>query len=335
MSFPRNRETVLIVASFLAIALSGSLGCDDVKIAELPLAVAAKSTGTQSDEAHSAKTGVLIVSHGSRSPEWRKMLDEFQDSVEPQLLALPGISGVKSAFMEYTEPSIATRLKEFDWEGYSDVILVPLLLTVSSHSFDDISTIVGAKEDARTLLTLETQRIERYAPRARITITPLLDFSSLLQENLPRRIFALSQDASREGVVLVAYGDVTYHDEWERFFGRLYNAVQTKTCVAEVRHCWCGHIAEYSKEPTQNAICQILSRHDRAIVIPVLVARDKYFQEELIGGAISELRLADRVAYAADAILPDPSLNEWVVSITRETYATIHKGDIQGREQSR
>ena len=155
------------------------------------------------------------------------------------------------------------------------------------------------------------------------------------QTALADKILALSQDASGEGVVLVAYGDVTHHDEWENCFGRLDNIVQAKTGVAEVLHCWFGHIAEYSREPTQSAIREILSRHDRAIVIPVLVARDKYFQEELIGGAISELRLADRIAYAADAILPDPSLNKWVVSIVRESYAMIHEGKLQSREQSR
>lgn len=162
---------------------------------------------------------------------------KFADGVTPELLALEGIHGVKSAFMEYTEPSIATRLKQLDDEGVDHVILMPLLLTVSSHSFDDIPTIVGQKEDAKTLLALAAERTERYTPRAAVTITPLLDFSTLLEENIPRRISDLSRVPAKEGVILVAYGDVTYRDEWESFFAELDRAVQFKTGVAEVTHC--------------------------------------------------------------------------------------------------
>jgi len=319
----KSAAALIAAASILASAILASSGCSELSPANVRLADVGPDPTTEA------------AASGTHSPEWRKMLGEFHDSVEPQLLALPGIHGVKSAFMEYTEPSIATRLREYDEEGFEDVILVPLLLTVSCHSFDDIPTIIGAKEDAKSLMMLESERIERYAPQARVTIAPLLDFSLLLEENLPRRIAALSQDRAREGVVLVAYGDETYDDEWERFFARLDQVVQEETGVAVVLHCWCGHIVRYSKEPTQQAIRQILSRHDRAIVIPVLVARDKFFQDEIIGGAIEELREGSRVAYVADAILPDRKLNDWVVSIARETQAKIHVGESDREERSR
>jgi len=251
------------------------------------------------------------------------MLDEFASGITSELLAIEGIHGVKSAFMEYTEPSIATRLKQFDDESFDHVIVVPLLLTVSTHSFDDVPTIVGLKADAKTLLALAAERTECYSPHAQVTITPLLDFSNLLAENLPRRIAALSREPANEGVVLVAYGDVTYHEEWETCFTELDRAVRLKTGVAEVTHCWCGHIVEYSRKPTQNAVRQTLSKHGRAIVIPVLVARDRNFQEDLIGRALDDLGEGDRVAYIPDAILPEPKLNEWVVSITRDTYHSL------------
>jgi sirohydrochlorin ferrochelatase len=69
------------------------------------------------------------------------------------------VKDVKTAFMEYTEPSIATRLKEFDKENYSDVILVPVFLTVSSHSFDDIPTLIGQKDDPKSI---ELFKIEKW-----------------------------------------------------------------------------------------------------------------------------------------------------------------------------
>lgn len=306
-----GRRFVLLVA--LVAAVVAAAGCESPDAASAGRELrdaAAQGSGK------AIKTGVLLVSHGSHSPEWRQMLSKFGASVTPALLELDGVEGVKSAFMEYTEPSIATRLKEFDEEGFDRVILVPLLLTVSSHSFDDIPTIVGAKEDAKSLLTLEAEGIERYTPRAEVTISPLLDFSQLLEENIPRRVAALSQTPTEEGIVLVAYGSEPFNEEWEAFFTRIDEAVQNNTGVAEVLHCWCGHIAHYSKEPTKEAIQQMLSRRERAIVVPVLVARDENFQGRIIGGAIAELDQPQRIAYASDAILPDEKLEQWVVSIT-------------------
>ena len=68
------------------------------------------------------KIGVLLVNHGSRSEAWRNSLLDLEQRVKDSILKDPTISGIKTAFMEYTEPSIATRLKEFDNENYSDII---------------------------------------------------------------------------------------------------------------------------------------------------------------------------------------------------------------------
>jgi hypothetical protein len=270
-----------------------------------------------------AKTGVLLVSHGSHSAQWRKMLEDVEADVSERVLAIPGINGIKSAFMEYTEPSIATQLKAFDDEGYTHVILVPLLLTVSGHSFDDIPTIIGAKDDAKSLAMLEAERIERYQPRANVTITPLLDFSSLLETNLVRRVGRLTKQPAHEGVVLVAYGDTQYNDEWVALFREVGEKLKSQTGVATVTHAWCGHIAGYKKQPTVDAIQATLADHQRAIVVPVLVSYDETFQGKIIGGAVDEVGDKQRVVYTPDAILPEPVLNDWVVTISRQTQETL------------
>ncbi|MCC6494618.1 MAG: cobalamin biosynthesis protein CbiX [Pirellulales bacterium] len=315
----RSLALLLIVALpiglWITAARTFSAGASDP--ADPPEASAAAACDQRPPEP-SLKTGVLLVSHGSRSASWREMLLELHDDVAPRLSNLPEVAGVKSAFMEYAEPSIATQLKQFDQEGYDRVILVPLLLTVSSHSFDDIPTIIGAKQDAHSLATLEAERIERYTPRAEVAITPLLDFSELLQQNVPRRVKALSRDPAQEAVVLVAYGDEDYDEQWQQVFAELDETVCRQTAAAAATHCWCGHIVRYSREPTKQAIRDMLSKHQRAVVIPVLVARDEAFQDQLIGKAIEELAAGDRVAYVPDAILPDPKLNDWIVQATRQ-----------------
>jgi sirohydrochlorin ferrochelatase len=271
------------------------------------------------------KVAVLLVSHGSHSAQWREMLHEVERDVAERVLAIPGIVGIKSAFMEYTEPSIASQLKALDDEGYTQVILVPLLLTVSGHSFDDIPTIIGAKDDAKSLAMLEAEGIERYLPRAKVTITPLLDFSSLLEKNLARRVTRLTKEPANEGVVLVAYGDAEYNDEWIALFREVGEKIKAETGVTAVTHAWCGHIAGYKKEPTIEAIRSILAEHERAIIMPVLVAYDETFQSKIIGGAVEKVGDEDRVVYTPDAILPEPALNDWIVTISKETRESLDR----------
>ncbi|MCC6575630.1 MAG: CbiX/SirB N-terminal domain-containing protein [Planctomycetes bacterium] len=272
------------------------------------------------------KVGVLLVSHGSRSARWREMLTAVEDPVARRVLADGSITAVRSAFMEYTEPSIATRLEEFDAEGFSDVIVVPLLLTVSSHSFDDIPTICGLKADAASTAHLRGEGVRIYKALARVHMTPLLDFPAMLEENVVRRVKDLSKSPAAEGAVLVAYGDTEYNAQWESLMGRLKDALSRRLGVTAAAHAWCGHIAHYSPKPTTQAIDEVLTKRQTAIVIPLLVAVDENFQHRLIGGAVQQSSDPSRVLYVPDAILPDAGLEAWVVDaalVARKAIETM------------
>ncbi|MCC6966175.1 MAG: CbiX/SirB N-terminal domain-containing protein [Nitrospira sp.] len=270
------------------------------------------------------KIGVLLVNHGSRSETWRNGLLQLEAHVAPSILRNPTVKGLKTAFMEYTEPSIATRMKEFDREGFTDVILVPVFLTVSPHTFDDIPTIVGLKEDPHSMQQLKIEKIERYTPRAQTHITPPLDFTDMLQKNLLRRVTALSHDPAHEGLVLIGYGDETYDKEWVDLFGKVAGYVRQHTGIAEYAYGWCGHIANYKPEETTAAINTVLKSAQTALVLPVLVAHDEQFQIKIIGDGIA--KVADnrtRVLYKPDSILPDPNVELWVISVTDDYVRKI------------
>ncbi len=291
-------------------------------LAFIALGLLALPGAARADE-ECSETGVLLVSHGSRSAVWRGMLMDLHDAVEAEVLAHPCISGMRSAFMEYNEPSIATQLRAFDDEGYDEVILVPLLLTVSSHSFDDIPTIYGAKDSAKSRELMRAEGIERYTPEARVTMTRLLDYEGLLGTNIARRALALSTEPSQEGLVIVAYGSEPYDEEWHHTFGRIADSVAEKTGISPVHYAWCGHIVRYSPDPTADAITKVLEERERAIVIPALVARDEMFQGRIIGGAVEQVGQPDRIAYRHDSVLPDADLDRWIVATAHETANEI------------
>jgi hypothetical protein len=273
------------------------------------------------------KIGVLMVNHGSRSETWRNSLLQLEQEVKDSILAGGIVQGTKTAFMEYTEPSIATRLKEFDAEGYTDVIIVPIFLTVSPHSFDDIPTIIGKKEDPQSMEMLKIEKIERYTPKARTTIAPLLDFTDIVKKNVLRRVQALSEDAANEGVVLMAYGDETYVKEWSDLLDSTGAYVERHTGMGHHSWGWCGHIAHYNPDSTTVAINRVLKHENMAVVVPVLVAHDEMFQIKIIGDGIAAIPdTKTRVIYKPDAILPDPNVSRWVIAIAKEYSEKIEKG---------
>lgn len=269
------------------------------------------------------KIGVLLISHGSHSKGWRKMVSSIGDAIQDDLLKKSKIAGIRSAFMEYTEPFIATQLKEFDREGYTDIIVVPLLLTVSSHSFDDIPTICGQKEDYKTTENLRLEGIEIYKPQAKVHIAPLLDYPSVLEKNVVRRAKQMSKDPKNEGIVLVAYGSKPYEEAWVEMIEGVSAKVKKELNVSCMEYAWCGHIVHYKSEPTEKAIRKVLDQKERALVIPILVAVDETFQGRIIGGAVKNVDAKDRIAYRRDAILPDENINRWIVEISRKMAAEL------------
>lgn len=265
------------------------------------------------------KIGVLLVNHGSPSKTWRDALLSLEKDVKDEILSDGKVQGIKTAFMEYVGPSIADQLKKFDAEGFTDVVIVPVFLTVSPHTFEDIPTIIGSKETPESKEMLKLEQIERYTPKAKTYITPLLDFTDILQKNVVKRCKELSKDPSNEGFVLVGYGDETYDKEWKLLFEKVATKVKSEIGINQYSYAWCGHIAHYSSEPTTKAIENVLKSKSKALVIPVLVAHDENFQIKIIGGGIEKVKDSkNKVIYKPDALLPDANISEWVIKVSKE-----------------
>ncbi|MBI2425935.1 MAG: CbiX/SirB N-terminal domain-containing protein [Candidatus Hydrogenedentes bacterium] len=281
------------------------------------------------EQAVSRKAGVLLVNHGSRSETWRNQLLQLEKNVAGDILKSGEVQGIKTAFMEYTEPSIATRLKEFDQEAYTDVVIVPIFLTVSPHSFEDIPTIIGQKEDPNSMEMLKLEHIERYTPSAKTHLTPLLDFTDALQKNVLRRVKSLSKNPEKEGLVLIGYGDETYEEEWGQLFGKVAEFVKKNVGIDEYTYGWCGHIAGYNPGETTAAVKRVLETKEVAVVVPVLVAHDENFQIKIIGGGIEKVENnREAVLYRPDAILPDPGIEHWVTKTALDRVKRILAGSV-------
>ena len=304
-----NRWTAPIIAVGIAFFLSS---CGQPQQA---------ATGAKQEP----KIGVLLANHGSEQKSWRDMLVNVEDSVRDRILANPRIGSVKTAFMEYTEPSIATRMKEFDAEGYDEVIVVPLFVTVSGHTNTDIPHIVGLTHNVEAVERLrDRENIEVYKPRAKVTMASTIDATQFLTDNIVRRTKQLlkDDDGANFGVTLAAYGDKDFNQQWEALMAHVGESLMEETGVDMVNYAWSGHLVNYSVDPTKDAINQVLAEKDGSIVISVYVAYDYMFQKDIIGEGTRQCDRPSDVRYIEkEAILPDENLNNWVVDSVNEVLS--------------
>lgn len=271
--------------------------------------------------------GVLLLNHGSRSERWRSNLLDLEENISGKILAIEGIDGVRTAFMEHAEPSIADALETFDRDQYRHIVIIPIFLTIGTHMFDDIPTIIGKKENPASLEKMKLENIERYVPKATTHLAPPLDFSDLMKKNALRRTRALSTEAQEEGLVLVGYGSTAFDEQWTALFNDVGTHVCNETGITAHTIAWCGHIAHYSPDTTTAAVNRILQKKKRAIVIPLLVSSSEQFQGEIIGSGIAKINNHEsRVLYKPDAILPDIYLEQWIIDVAREYAENIQAG---------
>jgi len=273
------------------------------------------------------KVGILLINHGSEQKAWRDMLVDVEKAVDDKLLALPNVAGVKTAFNEYTEPSIATQMKAFDDEGYDEVIALPLFLTVGGHTNSDLPNGLGLKNDKDVLESLPKEGVPVYRPRARVTLLQTIDATEFLKVNILRRTKALldanNTDGSNVGVTLAAYGDAGFNQQWEELMTELGAHLKENLDIDIVNSAWSGHLVNYSIEPTKKAINQILEEKEKNVLISVYVAYDYMFQKDIIGEAGRQSIRPDDVLYnEPEAILPDENLNNWVVQSIEESLST-------------
>jgi len=91
------------------------------------------------------KLGLLIIAHGSPAKQWNQPVLDIENQVK-ELLRTKNVTDfdeVQIALMEFTEPSIATVVKDMENKGITKIFALPLFIAPSGHSLYDIPTILG------------------------------------------------------------------------------------------------------------------------------------------------------------------------------------------------
>ncbi|MEE0434537.1 MAG: CbiX/SirB N-terminal domain-containing protein [Peptococcaceae bacterium] len=88
--------------------------------------------------------GVIILGHGSRYPEGRRVIEETvarYQKKHPQFLVRP-------AFVEMAQPQLEEAVAALVSEGVGQIVVVPLFLSFGHHIAEDLPTRMNVLQEA-------------------------------------------------------------------------------------------------------------------------------------------------------------------------------------------
>ncbi|WP_248928672.1 sirohydrochlorin chelatase [Paenibacillus hamazuiensis] len=240
--------------------------------------------------------GVLVISHGSRSREWVRLVDEAVADVR-----LPEGVPVFSSFLEIVEGRlIQDGIVTLEAQGVTDIIVIPLFVSSGSTHIDEISYALGVIPEP----SLPTD-MERFAIRARIHFASPIDDDPTIAEVVYRNIEPLSEDPAREIVVLIGHGSAEkgFHQRWKMGLERLAERIR------ELGGFAAGDIAMLLPNQVPDVMQRWQERKpDGTVIVAPLFLSEGYFTSEVIPERLEGFRYR----YNGKALLPDPLISRWM-----------------------
>ncbi|MBP1153922.1 MULTISPECIES: CbiX/SirB N-terminal domain-containing protein [unclassified Paenibacillus] len=251
------------------------------------------------------KYGILVISHGSRSGDWVRLVDEAVEAVR-----VPEGVPVYSSFLEIVEGRlIQDGITHLESLGVTDIIVVPLFVSSGSTHIDEISYALGVKD--KPLLPTD---LEPFAIRARIHFTSPIDDDPIIADIIYAKIKALSRDPQKEILLLVGHGSIEkgFHLLWRRGMEKLAMRLQALGGFDE------AEVAMLLPDQISRKMKWWLDRKpEHTVIVAPLFLSAGYFTGEVIPERLSGYEYR----YNGEALLPHPGISRW---IERQVEPYIH-----------
>ncbi|RCW51909.1 sirohydrochlorin chelatase [Paenibacillus prosopidis] len=245
------------------------------------------------------KPGILVISHGSREPEWVQLVDDAVAAAA----ASPRLSGVPvvSSFLEIVEGRlIQDGIDTLEQQGVTDLYVVPLFVSSGSTHVDEIGQAFGLPWVSDLEGDLSTFRVA-----AKVTYGLPIDDDLEIAELLVANIAELSTEPAKEALLLVGHGskENVFHERWQQGLTRLGERLRALGGFAR---------AEYAMLlPDQAAakLQEMQTKHpeESVIVVPLFLSQG-YFTNHVIPKRLSGLTYR----YNGRAMLPHPAIERWL-----------------------
>jgi sirohydrochlorin ferrochelatase len=242
------------------------------------------------------KFGVLVISHGSRSGDWVRLVDEAVSQVR-----VPAGVPVCSSFLEIVEGRlIQDGIDRLEAQGVTDLIVVPLFVSSGSTHIDEISYALGVIPEP----ALETE-LQPFRLSAAVHMASPVDDDPVIAEIIYEKIRPLSVRPEREIVILVGHGsnEKGFHLRWRRGLERLAARLKELGGFDET------DVAMLLPDQTKRKMQRWRKdkpQHD-VIIAPLFLSKG-YFTKQVIPSRLEGFAYR----YNGEALLPSPLIARWM-----------------------
>lgn len=244
-----------------------------------------------------AKTGVLVISHGSPDAGWITLVDE---AVLAASKTLPEGMPVAAAFLEAVEGRlIQDGIDLLEAQGVTEMIVVPMFVSSGSTHVDEIAYALGVKDTPEKETDLERFRIS-----ACVLFGYPIDDDPVIAEMIWDKMKKLSKHPEQEALVLVGHGSKYpgFLERWEQGIASLAARVKEISGLAE---------ADYALLSPDSVRAKVMLWYEEqgynVIVVPLFLSAG-YFTKTVIPTRLEGLTYR----YSGEALLPHPWMADWL-----------------------
>lgn len=97
------------------------------------------------------RLGIVVFAHGSRDPLWRAPIEAVAEALRRRHPELP----VRCAYLELTEPDLASAVDDLLDQGATRVRVMPLFFGMGRHAREDLPALCEALRQRHPHLRLE------------------------------------------------------------------------------------------------------------------------------------------------------------------------------------
>lgn len=270
-----------------------------------------------------AKSALVVIAHGSPMEQWRKPVLDIESQLQKEMADVQGISYVRVAMMEFTEPTIATVVEDCEKQGVDTIFAIPLFIAPSGHSEVDIPNILGHKFSPSVVEELKEENTRFVKTKLPIIVGPTLSYDDFLEKTMLQRVKEMSTTTEDEAVLLVAHGDRQFVGFWDEKMQSICNHVKHETGIEEVDYKYIAMGYKMVAEMVP-AIAKMGAKKSRVLVQGVyLTSSAKEMADMLDMKNVLKQQLPDmktEVVFSANGILPASATDvcKWVKQRTIE-----------------
>ncbi len=267
------------------------------------------------------KLGLMIIAHGSPAKQWNQPVLDLENYVK-QLFdekKITKFDEVRVALMEFTEPSIASVIKDFEEKGITKVFALPLFIAPSGHSIYDIPAILGLYFDKEMIDELKDEGIKIIDSKIKITVGPTLDYENVMKDILLDKVKNLSDNPAEEALIILAHGDKNFVPIWEELSNETGNYILSKTGIEYFDNAFVEVGQSFAIDGV-NPILKASENKKKVIVVGMYLSMGVKNMAEnsgfiMMGRTIESKKMFEgkNIVFAEHGLLPDKRIAEWIV----------------------